>query len=537
MEEMNKKRMRRIFIFFAVIIVALVSRLIYIQIICHDEFEAAAVSQYEIAIEGLDTRGAILDRNSMPLTGGTKRYYYIISKKKADDELKEIVQSIEGRQIAKESSSYLVYRTEVFNEEINQNLKDKYEAYVFQMAARYSDEQIACHLIGYLNEDEKKGVSGIELLCQDKLKAGQSKLTIWADAAGNILRGFAPVISDTESVQNSMEDRSVVTTIDRRIQYACETALKNSTEKGAALIMDADTGEILAWSSVPTFNPNSVEDYLSEEGDCLINKVCQGAYAPGSVFKIVTAAAALESGISKDVEFECTGEVTVEGITLGCSSAPEGGHGVLDMEEAMAYSCNCYFARLGDMIGSEAIVKKAKEFGFGEKALCYFPEETAGNLPDESEVGPWDVSNLSIGQGEILATPLQIARMTAVIANGGKLIRPEIFLEESGSYAPEQVISRETASLIEEMLGSVMTEGTGKGEWEIPVWGKTGTAEAGSSGEAKNCWFTGYCRISENTYVITVMAEDGASGASTALPVFREIVGFLQKLTELNHSS
>lgn len=534
MDEINKKRIRRIFAFFSVIMAVLVMRLIYIQAACHDEFEAAAVSQYEIVIEGLDTRGMILDRNLMPLTGGTKQYYYIIGKSKADYELERIMEDIEGRQIAKKTSAYLVYRTEVFDEEINEELKEEYQAYVFETSARYSDDQTACHLIGYLNQDEKTGVSGIELLCQDRLESDEDRLTVWADAAGNILRGIAPTVRSQESGKAGMEERSIITTLDRRIQYICERALKEKTKSGAAVVMDAETGEILAWASAPAFNPNNIEEYLSDEGDCLINKVCQGAYAPGSIFKIVTAAAALESGkCTAEQEFECTGEVTVEGVTLGCTAAPEGGHGVLDMKGAMAVSCNCYFAQLGDMIGSQAIVREASKFGLGEKTLEDFPEETAGNLPDEAQVGPWDVSNLSIGQGQILATPLQMARMTAAVSNGGTLVEPKIFLKDRDNRRQERIIDEETAGEIREMLKCVMSDGTAKGQWSLPVWGKTGTAEAGSDGkETKNCWFTGCCQVSGKTYVITVMTEDGTSGASSALPVFKDITEFLKQSSQ-----
>ena len=551
MEHINKKRVKGFAVFFAVMAVLLAARLAYIQIFCHDEFTAAAVSQYEITVEGLDTRGVILDRNSMPLTGGVKEYYYIISRKLKDGRLKSLTEDIGGQQIAKKTSAYLVYRTESFDRDINDILKKDYSAYVFQTSSRYSDDQLACHLIGYINEDEKVGVSGIELMCQDRLAAAGSRLTIWADAAGSLLRGIAPSVEDVEgsvygkeddlrSQSSNMDERCVVTTIDRRLQYVCEKALESHTKSGAALITDCQTGEILAWASSPTFDPNDIESYL-EDGDCLINKVSQAAYAPGSVFKIVTAAAALENNVcGSDQVFECKGEVTVEGVTLGCSNAPEGGHGSLDMSQAMACSCNCYFAQLGEMIESGTIAAQAEKMGFGQTVLNNFPSETGGNIPGEDQVGPWDVSNLSIGQGDILATPLQINQMTSIIAGGGKLVRPTIFLDEEDTRKEkeeadaEQVVTPETAASIEMMLADVMTEGTGSIGWEIPVWGKTGTAEAEKDGlPVKNCWFTGYCRIEDKTYVITVLAEDGASGSATALPVFKEITEFLQETARL----
>jgi cell division protein FtsI/penicillin-binding protein 2 len=291
--------------------------------------------------------------------------------------------------------------------------------------------------------------------------------------------------------------------------------------------MDSDTGEIVSWASSPTFDPGNIEEYLYQNGDCLINKVSQVSYAPGSVFKIVTAAAALEAGICTiNQEFECKGRATVYGITLGCATAQEGGHGVINMKDAMAYSCNCYFAKLGELVGVEAILEMAEKLGLGEKTLLNFPEESAGNIPDETEVGLWDTSNISIGQGEILTTPLQIAVMTSIIANGGKIIKPKILLAEN-TYS-NQVLSKETASSISEMLGAVMIYGTGKSSWSTDVYGKTGTAE--TSTDEKNCWFTGYYALGEKTYVITIMAEDGVSGTTTCLPVFKKIVKALEEL-------
>lgn len=144
MEHINKKRVKGFAVFFAVMAVLLAARLAYIQIFCHDEFTAAAVSQYEITVEGLDTRGVILDRNSMPLTGGVKEYYYIISRKLKDGRLKSLTEDIDGQQIAKKTSAYLVYRTESFDRDINDILKKDYGAYVFQTSSRYSDDQLAC---------------------------------------------------------------------------------------------------------------------------------------------------------------------------------------------------------------------------------------------------------------------------------------------------------------------------------------------------------------------------------------------------------
>lgn len=529
MNKTEHRRSRLLFAFFCIAMAALAIKLIYIQIICSDELKAAAVSQYGIAMEGLDTRGIILDRNGDPLTDTVNQYYYVIDKNRCSGLPERIESQWQLRQVAADDSDYLVYRSENFSIDVAENLKKKYGAYVFQSRARYSDDQIACHLIGYLNDDRKAGVSGIELMCQDRLRAGDGRITLWADAAGLILKGRTPCASGT-SEKDGIEEKAVVTTIDRELQNICEDALQEQTRSGAALVMDAETGEILSWASAPVFNPNRIADCL-EDGDCLINKVCQAAYAPGSVFKAVTAAAALESGkCDENTEFKCTGTTTVEGITLCCASGPEGGHGKLKMAQAMACSCNCYFANLGSIVGIEAIIEKAKEMGFGENPMPELYGSEAGNMPDEEETGPWDVSNISIGQGSITATPLQIACMTASVANGGFKVTPEILLRDEKEKSDGQrrrVMDQETAETIEDMLRMVMEEGTAKDSYSMPVWGKTGTAETGRESGGNNCWFTGYCRKNEKTYVVTVLVEGGKSGASDALPVFKKITDFM----------
>lgn len=621
MDALNGRRIKFVFAVFAALMTLLAARVWYIQAACGGELSEAAVSQYEIAIEGLDTRGMILDRNLKPLTGGTKQYYYIISKRRGGEELEELMKEAGGRQLAKASSAYYVYRTEKYSDEINAILKSKYGAYVFQSQSRYADEQTACHLLGYLNKDENRGVSGLELAYQDELSGDGSVLTVWADGAGNIIRGIAPSVKTAKAVEadssspKAMKARSVVTSIDRRVQRVCEKALKGAGEGGAAVVMNCRTGEIIAWASYPDFNPNDIAAYLKGEGDCLIDKVSQGAYAPGSVFKIITAAAAIESGVCDETQiFRCDGEVTIGGVTLKCTAAEEEGHGELNMSQAMACSCNCYFAKLGQLTGSAEIIKTAEKFGLGREVMQGYPGETPGNIPSEDELGPWDITNISIGQGEILATPLQIAKMTAVVAGGGMDVNPNLEVRSGSAEAgsenkggdlkpsfeneenekpdfeggetlkpdsgsgeeaqrsidgetprnfgeetppasewkktpqnPEEetlqnpegaakiqtgrrIISRETAEKLDSMLRKVMTDGTGAGDWRLPVRGKTGTAEAVFEGrDVKNCWFTGYFKAGDEIYSAAIVAERGDSGSYTAMPVFRAVVDFFEK--------
>ena len=370
--EKSRKRVKAAVVIFMALVLALVGRLFFIQILCHEEFAEAASSQHEITVEGLDTRGQILDRNGRAITGGSYQYYYIIKKERLSGEYEELLNALGGSQIAAKDSDYCVYRTENYDEQINDRLRAGCGAYVFRSRSRYSATQPACHLVGYLNQSEKRGVSGLEYLFEERLKAGENRLVLLADAAGNILPGRAPWVKTSEKLTGS--DNSVVTSIELGLQKKCERLLSN-VSSGACIVTDCMSGEILAMASVPVFDPNRISEYLSSEGDCLINKSLQASYPPGSVFKLVTAAAALEKGIcTTSQRYECKGEMEAEGVSVSCSTAPEGGHGEIDMNEAMALSCNCYFVQLGQAVGHEKILETAQLLGLGAEVLEDFPE-------------------------------------------------------------------------------------------------------------------------------------------------------------------
>ena len=552
------------------LLLTLCGRLFYIQILCGDELAEAAASQYATELIGIDDRGQIFDRDLRPLTGERYRCYYIIKKALTDDaDLMRLLEEIDAERITAASSRYEVFQSERFDAEVHKRLQQEYNAYGFRKRARYQSDQTACHLIGYLNEDEQRGVAGLELLCENRLRSKGGRLILQSDAAGNLLRGIAPRKlrdSDAAFAKNAGEAAGGIrTTLDIHVQQKCENLLAGlcgadgsaaGADAAACIVSCADTGEILAAASYPVFDPERIADYLADDcadDGCLLNRVTQGVYPPGSVFKLAVAAAALENGICDASQcFTCCKTAEVEGITLSCSTAGEKGHGSLDMKEAMAVSCNCYFAQLGDLVGYERILDTARKLGFGEAVLTEFPGEAAGNVPDVRSCGEWDTANLSIGQGDLLVTPLQVHRMTSLIAGGeeggslrllyedssGRKEQEGLFDTAAAAAAPPRqpgraAISEKTAETLRQLMAEVMKTGTGSRiAWDIPVWGKSGTAEASRSGRAvKQCWFTGFCETDgEKVYVITVLAENGTSGSAAALPVFRELT---ETLTEL----
>lgn len=615
----------RIKIFLVVLFLAwilLVMRLCYWQILSHDELSDMATSQYQVVVEGMDTRGAILDRNLQPLTGGSSKYYFFIQKSRIDSKAEQLLAKLNAKDGtgAASESNYRVFFSESLDEEISQALREEYGAYVFCGVSRYQDEQIACHLIGYLNQSENRGVSGLELLYEDEIGDDGRVLALWADGKGNLLLNESP----KQEGRRQLKSHQIVTTIDKSLQKFCEAVLAeacggaaagttatastataaatagtsgaSSAAGGAVLVSESKSGEILAWASYPCFNPNQIEEYLTADGTNLVNKCIQSAYAPGSVFKIVVAAAALEEGLAgegaggesvsgggadgddvsgegmadKFNQYYCTGITQVNGISLGCQAGPAGGHGMVYLSKAMAVSCNCYFAELGACLGNEKILAMAKRLGFGELVFRSFQEEASGYLPEAATCSPWDTSNLSIGQGSLLVTPAQVHQMMSVIAAGGSLnplhvVRGSLgdSLGDAGSNSggrigggSNRMFSASVSRQLSEMLQAVMTEGTGASlcsnlsREKVVIGGKTGTAEASTDGKTVNhCWVSGFCgeksepgtgehgnsekEKTEPTFVITVLIEDGTSGSASAGPVFEKICEYLMVRSDI----
>ena len=261
------------------------------------------------------------------------------------------------------------------------------------------------------------------------------------------------------------------------------------------------------------------------------------AYSVGSIFKLVTAAAALEQGISPQYSNICTGSVDINGQVFNCHKW--GGHGEINMREAMVQSCNPYFIMLSQYLNGEQYVKTASDLGFGASTeICSGMVSSSGNLQTPKEIAvAAERANMSFGQGMLTATPLQICRMTAAIANNGVINTPTLikgFCNENGEidYAPikagERVLSYETAKTLKGfMLRTVRAETSMSNPDKTSAGGKTSTTQTGNfdenGNEIMNCWFTGYFPSYSPKYAVTVLVEGGKSGNSVSGPVFKQI--------------
>jgi cell division protein FtsI/penicillin-binding protein 2 len=399
---------------------------------------------------------------------------------------------------------------------------------------RYGNNSFACHIVGYL-DGENNGVSGIEK-AYNSLLSGEIKtprVRFSADANGRALLGERITVED-----NGIPKTGVVLTIDKDIQEITEIALDNSGAVcAAAVVLEIGSGAIRACVSRPAFDRNNLAYALNDGNSPLINRALL-PFSVGSVFKPVVTAAALENGIDGSFEYNCTGNVSYNGVIFNCHN--KSGHGILNMEGALANSCNTYFIALANKTGAENIIKIAEKFGFGKQSvLAEGIKSASGYLPVKEEIdSKAALANLSFGQGSLLATPFQICSMMATIANDGTAVIPYLtegetdsqgnFVKISNYKERVRVISEETSAILKKYLRSVVMHGSGKraGSEFVAVSGKTATAQTGKTENGKeiyNSWFAGYFPSDNPKYAIVILKENSEGGSVSCAPVFRAI--------------
>ncbi|HIZ55219.1 MAG TPA: penicillin-binding protein 2 [Firmicutes bacterium] len=419
---------------------------------------------------------------------------------------------------------------------------------VYQTYERYQDRQTAAHVIGYTNADGQ-GVTGIEAAYDDLLKRQtvSSQLAFTVDATGRYIKGV-----EAEPLGQTEATGGVVLTLDSRIQDICERAGAQYIESGAIVVLDAKTSAIRAMASFPSYSPNALEESIADTQTApMINRALY-AFSPGSIFKIVTTAAALEAGIPADFSYTCTGSVDIDGVVFHCHYRD--GHGTLSMKEAFTVSCNPYFIVLAEKIGKEKLLQTASDMGLGKSIfLADGIVGAAGSLPSADALpNPGDLANISFGQGLLTMTPLQAAQMTACIVQGGKTQTPWLVegTTEDGIQvdaaerppAPVAAIHPETAAQIRAfMVSALEDQANQEGLPTVTTAGaKTGTAQTGrynENGEEINqAWIVGFFPAENPEYVAAVLCEGGESGNLSAGPVFREIADSVMRGQETQPS-
>lgn len=477
-----------------------------------------------------DARGVIYDCAGLPLTGETEEYKAVIFPSENAVKSAEKVLLPENFESAKEKLSkgkIAVAAAKIASYE---------DVPIYKIKKRYSENQLAAHVIGYIQNDSENGVYGIEKSYNEWLKTENSKLkvTFYVDGLGRIMPGEKPRVSyDEYNVK-----KGVRLTLDKSIQRIAENALDSSAiKKGAVVVIEVKTGKIRAMASRPSFSPINPEKSLNSDDAPFVNRAIT-PFAVGSVFKPVVAAAALENGVSQDFKFTCAGSIQREGNVFHCHETE--GHGEVDMNGAIAVSCNPYFINLSSYIKPENVLEKAALLGLGaENILAPAIKDSSGTLPSEDSLkSPASFANFSFGQGNFTATPLQIAAVYSAIANDGVYIKPSLVegkVNADGSFSGENpprkgVVSMEkqTAEKLQFFLENAVTNGSGRkaSPERVRAAGKTATAQSGSYKNGKEVLhtsFAGYFPAENPIYAVMVFNEEGSSGAVDCAPVFKEI--------------
>lgn len=425
---------------------------------------------------------------------------------------------------------------------------------------RYPRDGFLAHAIGYVGEASERQVerSGGRLRPGSFVgKAGLEKqydeILMGKDGMRRVVvNSVGKEVGRLEQVE-AIPGKPIQLTIDYDLQVAAEAGLAG--KKGAVVALDPRTGEVLAMASHPAPDPNLFavripkEEWkrLNEDEDRpLLNRAIQAQLAPGSVFKVVMAAAMLESKVvPEDFHVYCPGYAMFYGRMFKCHVYNKGGHGVVELHRAVVQSCDVFFYNVGQRLGIDRISFYAYQFGLGRKTGIDLPEEKAGLVPSEEWKRrvfkqPWyagETISVAIGQGATIATPLQLARTVGGIALGGVFKQPHVLLNLKPVYEDVVALSENTTEKVTQAMFGVVNEGGTAAASKlqgIEFCGKTGTSQLISAeGLAKvgkhrrftdNAWFVGYAPRRNPEIVVSVLVEHGEHGSSAAAPIARDIV-------------
>jgi penicillin-binding protein 2 len=440
---------------------------------------------------------------------------------------------------------------------------------------RYAYGALGAHFLGYVGtpteidkedaarfnfyQPDAEGKAQLELALDDELRGTAGARVLQRNAKG--------VIEGEVSHRDPVQGHNVRLTIDTRIQYIAEQALR-AVGRGAAVVVDPNNGDILAMASVPSYDPNSFipaipaaawSELTGDATDPLVNRALS-AYAPGSTYKIPIALAGLRAGLDQR-RFNCRGGVQYGNKFMQCWIASQGGaHGALDLQSAIRVSCNAFFYQYGNAAGIDQIVAVGDMLGLGQKSGLPLSGEASGILPGPEWMQAnrprerWSsgqTANVSIGQGYVLTTPLQMAMVAATVANGGISYYPRIvdqILDRNGEVIRREPV-RIRAGLRDQGLAPEQIECVRRGMWDAvnrgggtapsariknyEVAGKTGTAQFWRGRVKDNhTWFIAFAPYDNPRYAVAVIVQGAQSGGGVAAPIAAKILADTFKLEE-----
>ncbi|MBT0653996.1 penicillin-binding protein 2 [Geomobilimonas luticola] len=571
----------------AAVFLVLLSRLWYLQIIESDNLRKLSENNRLRFVPVAASRGAILDRNGNVLVNNTPSFSVAVVPQDVRD--KEALLTSLARYLALDPEELrakwekgkgrakfypIVIASGISREQLEFLEENRLRLPGLDVEMKpireYGNGQLAAHLFGYLGEiseaelDKEEfrsynpgdyvGKSGIERSWERYLHGSDGGRQIEVDARGRYLR----TISETSPTIGN----SIVLTIDRDLQKRAEQSFGDKA--GAAVAIDVNSGEILAFVSNPGFDPSLFtgrmspqqwKSYLDDKRHPLENKALKGQYPPGSTFKIITALAGLQEGlIDENTTVVCKGAHTVGKDTFKCWDKK--GHGVVDLKRALKESCDVYFYQLGERLGVDRIAAYAREFGLGSPVGVGLENEKGGLIPttawkEQKYNKKWfrgETLPVSIGQGYTLATPLQLAAMIAGVATEGTVYRPhlvkrvvdpdgQVLREFSPEVLKKVALRPEIYRPVKQGLLAVVNEPRGTGGmarlYEVKVAGKTGTSQVVKMRDSKggvpyqyrdHALFVAFAPYDKPEVAVAVVVEHGEHGGSAAAPIAGRIL-------------
>lgn len=569
------------------LLMVIIARLYYLQVYQADRYKTLADENRISTRLLVPPRGIIFDRNGVTIASNQQNFQALIVAEQAPnvqetlDAFKKIMPLSEAeeeriKKDLKRNRSFvpIKIRDNLSWEEVSRiqlNAPDLPGIVIDEGLTRYYPFGAGmAHILGYVSSVSDKDVKDDPLLEVPGFKIGKSGIEKYLEKAlrgesGNLkleVNAYGRIMKEIERV-DGIPGKDVQLTIDSRLQQKAFELF--GEESGAAVLLDVHTGEILAFVSAPSFDPNmmtqglSTEDWnalLHNERNPLTDKAISGQYSPGSTFKMIVALAALEVGVIKpETRTYCAGKMFLGNHAFHCWKKE--GHGHLNVVEALQHSCDIFFYETAQKLGIEKIADMARRFGLGSKINIGLENEKAGLIPDKEwklrRFGePWQQGESlisGIGQGYILTTPLQLATMTARLVNGGYEIKPTFLKVSDGEKSKIKKIDVSPANLelIKEGMYAVVNKPGGTA-WRSQfdyhgqrMGGKTGTTQVrritmkerreGIKKESELPWrlrnhalFVGYAPHDNPKYAVAVLVEHGGGGSSVAAPLAGKIL-------------
>ncbi|MDA3903787.1 MAG: penicillin-binding protein 2 [Desulfuromusa sp.] len=578
----------------ATVFLLLLLRLWYLQIIGYEDFQERSVRNRTRILALEAPRGPIFDRNGLLLVDNRPSFKISVMRQDVENRflLFERLAPLLDVEISElefrwqQGRRFPIYRPVPLAEDVSREIMERVQEHGVDLPGVLTEVRpvrddlehgSAAHLTGYLGEiteaelqsgdfnnysgGDYVGKTAVERTFDPYLRGEKGQRLVEVDVQGKLLRQL--------KVEPPRPGNKIYLTLDRDLQRATDDAF--GSQSGAAIVLDVNTGEVLAMASRPTFNPAlfargiASEDWrelVQDSRHPLQNKVIAGQYPPGSTFKMVVALAALRAGtISTTQRIDCDGAFEVGGSRYRCWK--KSGHGFSDLKKALRESCDVWFYKVGLELGIDKLSAAAKEFGLGFPVGYPMPGERSGVIPTQEWKHqhynkPWYAGETvitSIGQGFVLATPMQLAVMMAAIANSGKVLKPQVIrqIEDWEGHLllqanPEVVrqinYSTEAWKAVQDGLVAVVNEprGTGRAAYleDVLVAGKTGTSqvirrksdeeeELDEKGETPyrfrpHALFLAYAPAEKPEIAIAVVVEHGRSGGSAAGPIVKQII-------------